>query len=675
MRIVVAATFTVEPVGPVIDHLAGILGEDISVVLGPYNQVFQTLLDPNSEFATNTEGVNALVVRLEDWCPPPSRLLRFGWRKKLDATWRQLEDALRAAQARNCRPCFLLLCPPSESAQRAYGEYDDLELELLGTLKDIDDVHVTSSRDLLTAYVTRNVHDPARDRLGHIPYTDEFFAALGATMVRRVLAVLRPPFKVIAVDCDNTLWSGVVGEDGPLGVEVTEGHKALQERLRDLAATGFLVCVVSKNEAADVDRVFEENPGMKLLKSDIAAERANWRPKSDNLRELADDLGVGLDSFVFLDDSPIECAEVAAALPQVVTIRIPESDDIPRLVDHVWAFDQVRITTEDKARTGYYQAQGRRAEARRAVPTLREFLDQLELRVVIRPANDEDVPRLAQLTQRTNQFHCHTVRRDEDAIRTMVASDSHDCLAASVADKFGDYGLVGLLIAEKVEESLVVSTFLLSCRALGRGVEHRMLAAVGSLAEGRGIATVGVRFVATDRNTPAAEFLGGLGTVAESEDGATTYRLPSPQAAAVDYRPDDHASSSSADSDSTANPTTPPTTRSTGLAHIAVNLQTAAAIHSLVHPKAVAPDGDAENDVPAQVRTMLTRLLATAGSDVGFSDDDSLVTSGRLSSLNVVDLAVQLETAFGVDVAVDGFDPARLDSVRAIVDLVSQQNR
>ena len=121
-----------------------------------------------------------------------------------------------------------------------------------------------------------------------------------------------------------------MGEDGPLGVEVTEGHKALQERLRDLAATGFLVCVVSKNEAADVDRVFEENPGMKLLKSDIAAERVNWRPKSDNLRELADDLGVGLDSFVFLDDSPRDGASRpwgCSSSPRIATDRLRSSSE------------------------------------------------------------------------------------------------------------------------------------------------------------------------------------------------------------------------------------------------------------------------------------------------------------------------------------------------------------
>ena len=226
---------------------------------------------------------------------------------------------------------------------------DELEAALAAELRAAG-AQVITSAELLATYPLSSWDDPAADELGHIPYTEELFAALGAMIARRVRAFVAAPYKVLALDADNTIWSGVVGEDGADGVVIDEGREALQRFALAQRDAGMLLCLCSKNVEEDVAEVFRRR-AMPLRQEHLVTSRVNWAPKSENLRSIAAELGLGLEAFIFLDDSLVECAEVRANCPEVLTVQLPAgSAEAAALLRHVWAFDRWKVTDEDKRR-------------------------------------------------------------------------------------------------------------------------------------------------------------------------------------------------------------------------------------------------------------------------------------------------------------------------------------
>jgi HAD superfamily phosphatase (TIGR01681 family) len=220
--------------------------------------------------------------------------------------------------------------------------FTELESRLISRLQEIAGVYPSSSELLGKLYPVADYEDDYGDEIGHIPYTDELYTAVGTLAARQMMALRSRPYKVIVLDCDDTLWKGVCGEAGPSGVQVTESHKALQRLMVAQQEAGMLLCVCSKNNVEDVEAVFATQAEMQLKQEHILSWRVNWRPKSENIRSLARELNLGLDSFIFIDDSSMECSEVQAHCPGVLVLRLPEAlEDIPKFLDHVWAFDHL----------------------------------------------------------------------------------------------------------------------------------------------------------------------------------------------------------------------------------------------------------------------------------------------------------------------------------------------
>ena len=387
-------------------------------------------------------------------------------------------------------------------------------------------------------YPVADYHDPDRDELGHIPYTSLFFAALGTVLARKIHALLSPPRKVVVLDCDNTLWKGVVGEDGVEGITIPPRWRVMQQFMVGLARKGFLLCLCSKNDEADVLAVLDRRPDMVLKRDDLVAWRINWQAKSDNIRSLAHELNLGVDSFIFVDDNPMECAEVRASCPEVLTLWLPTDGNFDEFFRHVWAFDRLRMTSEDRQRTMMYQQEVNRARFQKEAPTIGEFLAGLDLRVAISQPSAQQVDRIAQLTQRTNQFNFSTIRRNEAEIQRL-AELGLECRAVEVSDRFGDYGLVGVMIFGAGGEELEIDTFLLSCRVLGRGVEHRMLNELGEIAGRRKLPVVAANLVTTEKNQPASDFLEGVAaSYRRQADGGWRYEIPAGVAASMIYDPE-----------------------------------------------------------------------------------------------------------------------------------------
>jgi amino acid adenylation domain-containing protein/FkbH-like protein/non-ribosomal peptide synthase protein (TIGR01720 family)/FkbM family methyltransferase len=449
---------------------------------------------------------------------------------QLEQTVRDFGSALKTATTRSPNPYLVCICPPSPTTDVAANVFHERMQKLLADeLKNVSGVHLIKSQELTITYPVEEYYDPYGDELGHIPYTPTFFCALGTMLARKIFALKSSPYKVIALDCDYTLWSGVCGEDGVGGVKIEPPYRALQEFIIGQQATGKLICLCSKNEQEDVFAVLDQHPDMLMGRHHLVNWRINWESKSENLKSLATELQLSLDSFIFIDDNPIECAEVRANCPEILTLQLPEQPDrIPQFLQHIWAFDQLQATQEDQQRTNLYQQNVHRQRLQQDAFCFSDFLAQLNLEIEISLMQSEQLSRVAQLTQRTNQFNLTTIRRSEAEIQQLCNLEKLECRVVKVKDRFGDYGLVGLLLFEVQENALVVDTFLLSCRVLGRGVEHRMLSYLGTLAQQRGLGRVELLYIPTKKNQPAGDFLNSVGRQFQQEkEGGWLFEFPS----------------------------------------------------------------------------------------------------------------------------------------------------
>jgi FkbH-like protein len=529
-RFCIGATFTAKPLEPVIAFWGRHLNLDFDVRFAPYNQVEQTLLDSGGEFAANRHGVNVIAIRLEDLGEHDIARIR--------SNTHHLLEVIRSAHSSLGAPLVLCLCPASTAfnadVDRARAGHEIAALVASGVAQ-ISGVHFLDYQQIEELYLVENYEAAGGGQLGHIPYTETYYAALGTALVRRAHVITRPPYKVIALDCDDTLWKGICGEDGPTGIALDEPRRALQQFMLKQRQAGMLLSMASKNNEPDVIEAFARNSGMPLQLDDFVAWRINWESKADNLAALAKELNLGLDSFIFVDDNPKECAEVESSVTEVLTVPLPAVIEETRdFLKHIWAFDHAAITDEDRRRSASYAQSQRFGAEVQSTANLEHFMAGLELSVRIAPLEAERLPRVAQLTQRTNQFNFTTIRRSEADIQRLLEDDRCQCFTVDVSDRFGDYGLVGAVITARRGVELVIDTFVLSCRVLGRGVEHRILAFLAEL----GAATVVARLQPTSRNAPAQQFLDSIGARWKSElEGVLEYRLPAGEIRGLEWKP------------------------------------------------------------------------------------------------------------------------------------------
>jgi FkbH-like protein len=333
------------------------------------------------------------------------------------------------------------------------------------------------------------------------------------------------PKKVLVLDCDNTLWGGVFGEDGLAGIRLGQdgtgaAYADFQRVVRNLGKKGVLIALASKNDEAVVWQAFDEHPSMVLRRSDITAFRINWRDKSDNLAELADELGVSLDSFVFWDDNPLERESVRARLPDVTVADIPQEVwHWPGWLESSNLFTPFENTTEDFRRAEMYRSRALfRAESAQC-GSESDFLKSIQLRPTVVPVSEALVSRAAQLASKTNQFNLRTCRYDEAGIRQIIHEENAVSFLVHLQDKFGDHGNVGLVIARRTKDRNVafLDTFLLSCRVLGRHLEAWMLDQCIQALKVERVGFLLAEYAPTERNHVAATFLPEHSFVSEAK--------------------------------------------------------------------------------------------------------------------------------------------------------------
>jgi FkbH-like protein len=538
LRVAVAATFTADGVIPLLRSALERAGIAPELHLCPFGQVETELTAPGSGLAEFAPDVTLVLAHDGAFLPAswdPTRV-------------RELEDAVRVRLASlesavaGRGTVLLHTVPLSGVEQRTVVSYRDraalgrlwrrLNSELLELAERHPSVHVLDFEALLV-----DEAGPVRDerlyRYASMAWSaaaEQVYAREAAVFCRAVAGLSA---KVLVLDGDNTLWGGVVGDDGVAGVELGSlypgnAHVDLQRRALALRRQGVLLALASKNSAAVVDEVLAEHPGMVLRAPDFAARAVNWLPKDANLRELAAELNIGLDSFVFADDSRFERELVHQALPAV---RVVPLDGDPAgfsglllAGDHFATLD---TTETDRSRTDLYRARRERHHSA-AFSSPEEYLHGLELVVSVREASRYDLPRLVQLSLRTNQFVMVRGAHSEAGTRLYSTSPDRLLLAISVSDRFGDEGVVGGIWVSCAAETWTVDNFVLSCRVFSRGVEHTALQAVADRAIVAGAGRLDAAFVATERNQPAAAFYPSVGFHPREPSGYTLSLRPPP---------------------------------------------------------------------------------------------------------------------------------------------------
>jgi FkbH-like protein len=665
VNVAISATFVAEPIEVSLSAWMLELGIDATIEFAPFNQVFQQLLSSLSLLSTNPAGIKVILLRFSDWQRGSGQSeAKLGG--SIDLNWDitahtdEFVTALSAAIQR-CPSTFLVFVCPEEPSKREnlrrgenLIELTDLEDILVMKTMALECVRVVTTRELASIYSVADCFDSSTDKMADIPYTPIFYTALGTMVARKVHKLLSPPHKVILLDCDGTLWDGICGEDGPQGIRIDSDRQALQEFIVNQSLQGMLVCLCSKNNESDVLAVFDDRKDMILKRDHIATWRINWRNKSDNIRSLSQELGLALDSFIFIDNDPVECAEVRARCPEVLTLLLPRNaKSIPLFLKHVWVFDQNRLSKEDQERTKLYREHFKREGLRRESPTLEDFLTNLNLEIDIAPLVENETTRVSELTFRTNQFNLTSTKRSVAQINKFRRVDKGECLTVRVKDRFGDYGLVGAVFYQTHGDTLLIDTFLLSCRALGRGVEHRLLACLGEMALQRRLSYIDLCYIPSSKNEPALDFLRERsGAAPQTFENQIVYRMAASEAAQTIYDPDTERSPIELEADVKTDPigTSRPDSRhrATLLSSIPETLCDPVLIHRWAtqsHPRNVSDREFVKPGTPAEVciAGFFSELL---GIDQVGVNDGFFHLGGH--SLLAMQLLSRVNAAFGV---------------------------
>ncbi len=368
------------------------------------------------------------------------------------------------------------------------------------------------------------IFDPKLMHISSNPFKQSSYIQIADDLMRYIYSVLGEGKKCIVLDLDNTLWGGVIGEDGIDGIALGHDYPGncfveFQKELLKLYHRGIILAINSKNNESDAFDVIDNHPDMVLKRKHFAGYRINWLDKANNLKKLAEEINIGVDSMIFLDDNPVECELVRQQCPECTVIQIPKQHYlIPSIVQSLPGIENIRLTDEDKKKGEIYQAQIKRKVLEESSSDLGDFLHGLEMEVEIKESETFMVPRISQLTQKTNQLNMTTRRYTEKDIIEFEKSAKSYVFSVSSKDRFGDNGIVGTVILRFEGDNCIIDSFLLSCRVISRTIEQSMIAFVAEFAKEKGALKLIGEFFPTAKNKPASDIYAKMNFIKESEN-------------------------------------------------------------------------------------------------------------------------------------------------------------
>lgn len=538
-RAAILSSFTLEPVVPLLRAEAFLAGIDLVAHIGKFNAFSQEILDETSDLYSFQPDTVLLAIQTRDIAPElwsgfadmDSEAIRSSVARIIDSV-RSLVASFRKHSSAHLIVHTLEL-PPNRSLgilddQTDWGQaaaIQQINHAMHAICREHRGVFVLDYGALIARHGYLRWHDERKWLTARMPINAGHLIHLAREWMRFLVPLAGRSAKVLVTDLDNTLWGGVVGEDGIHGIQLGQeypgsAYQGLQRALLDLHHKGILLAIASKNNPDDAMEILSKHPGMLLKLEHFAAICINWRDKAENLREIADQLNLGIDSLAFLDDNPIERAQIRAAIPQVTVIELP-SDPFQyadTLRDSPF-FERLNFSQEDRQRTALYAAERERTSAAHSFSSKEDFFLSLDQVAQIAPVSPGTLARIAQLTQKTNQFNLTTRRYSEQQIAEIASRPGWQVLSMSVHDRYGDHGLVGVSITHNHENYCEIDTLLLSCRVIGRNLETAFLSHLAEMARAQGMTSIRGYFVPTKKNSPAEDFYAQHGFALTSDNG------------------------------------------------------------------------------------------------------------------------------------------------------------
>jgi FkbH-like protein len=542
LRISVLRNYTVEGMLPLLKFHCLRSGLNPTITLGEYDNIRQEILDPGSHLYTSGPELIVLSVYLEhldpacieaSWDPSVAQGAMLSMLQELIARTRvpvivntfltplHVESGIRAARNADHRVARVQAL---NAAIRAFAA------------EHPDQVYVVDWERIQRVLGEEKTIDYRFYYMYRAPFRKEFGEAYSAQVAHIARLLKGKVRKCLVLDADNTLWGGVVGEEGVDGIGLDPHaypgrcYYEFQRSVLNLIQQGVIVAICSKNNEEDLFEVLDKHPHSLLRRSHLAAWRVNWNNKAENIAALARELNIGLDSMVFVDDSSMECQLIREALPDVTVVQVPSKvHELPRLLYQDALFDTLSVSSEDAQRTAMYVADREREGLKNQFASIDDYLASLELKATLRRATDRDLARVAQLLGKTNQFNLTTRRHPESAVRGFAADPNWAIYVMEAADKFSELGLVAVMMVRREGELGIVDTLLMSCRALGRRLEDVFVDwALARLETEWQVKRWQAHYIPTRKNAQVREFWAQAGfPVTAATDTLTTYELDS----------------------------------------------------------------------------------------------------------------------------------------------------
>lgn len=527
---------TLDLIVPVLVATAARHGFALECIIAGYDQFLQEALQPDSMLNTARPDAVLLAIDHRGLSLQPCPGHEHAASASIDAAL-ELLASIRAGIARNSGA----VCMVQTLAAPPEGLFGSFDRALSGTTRNLVDrvnrnicESILESTDMLldVAGIAETVgladwHSPAQWNLAKLPFADAYVPLYAEHVARLIGAMRGKSRRCLVLDLDNTVWGGVIGDDGLEGIQIAQGDAtgeaflSVQQLALGLRARGVVLAVSSKNTDAVARRPFNEHPDMLLKQDHIAVFQANWDDKATNIRAIAKELALGLDSLVFLDDNPVERELIRREIPEV---GVPELDSDPasyaRTLAAAGYFEATNFSDEDRSRADMYQANARRLTLQGQTTDLRSYLRSLEMRIVFESFDRTTRARVTQLINKSNQFNLTTRRYTESQVEQLELDPSVMTLHARLLDRFGDNGIICVVICRLSRpDTWTIDTWLMSCRVLGRCVEQAVLAEILLRARGANISTLEGVYLPTERNDMVREHYAKLG-FARTEDGA-----------------------------------------------------------------------------------------------------------------------------------------------------------
>jgi len=543
IRIAVLSSFTLNGMEKVFEVKCAEKKIKCASYLGGYNQYNQEILDETSRLYEFNPDVTFLILDTQNilgdlWYSPYS----VGANQRKDFVEKKILEIKNLIQSFTKKSKSKLIISnftiPSKSNYGIFETKSEFGLQkmisslnqnLQDFVSDMDSVYLFDMNGFVTRYGEINIFDPKQFLFGDIKISLDFIPHLTNDLMGYVIATLGLSKRCIVLDLDNTLWGGVIGEDGFNGIKLGSGPPGnafveFQKHLLGLYHRGILLAINSKNNLDDAMEVIEKHPDMILRKEHFACMRINWNDKVSNLKEISGELNFGLENFVFIDDDPINREFVRTSLPQVMTVDLPNDPaKYAQILEEMNDFNVLKITDEDKKRGIMYSQQKERKVFEKSSTNLEEFLKNMKLKVTIQKADNFTIPRISQLILKTNQFNLTTKRYQLEDIEKFSKDENMLVGCAQVEDKFGDNGVTGAFIVQSDgSKEWILDTFLLSCRVMGREVEKSILGYIIKKAKESGIEKIKAQFIPTQKNKPIENFLPDCGFKKDGNDWIIT---------------------------------------------------------------------------------------------------------------------------------------------------------